>query len=110
MANENIVILGESNFEEIVSKPGAPVLVDFWAAWCGPCRTLAPTLEKLAKEYGDKLVVCKLNVDENVALAQRFNVMSIPTVIIFNGGRATETIVGVRNAQDYKSLIDKYTK
>ncbi len=75
-----------------------PVLVDFWAAWCGPCRMIAPAIEKLAQEMGDRALVAKLNIDENPRTAQRFNVMSIPTLLVFKGGRVVDTIVGAQPA------------
>ena len=77
-------------------KDERPVLVDFWAAWCGPCRMIAPTLDKLAKELGDQVLITKLNVDENPRTSQQFRVMSIPTLLIFKGGRVVDTIVGVQ--------------
>ena len=109
IGSSRVVDLRESDFEEFVSNSDALALVDFWAAWCGPCRAVAPVIEGLAKDYGDKLAVYKINIDENATLAERFNIMSIPTVMIFKSGRAVETLVGTRHAQDYKSLIDKHS-
>ena len=108
MASDKIVTLDGGNFDERISKADTPVLVDFWAAWCGPCRAVAPVMETLAEDYGDKLTVGKLNVDENGAIAERFKVISIPTVMLFKGGRLLETMVGARQARDYKAIIDKH--
>jgi thioredoxin 1 len=84
----------DANFEETIKK-NKLVLVDFWAGWCGPCRALAPTIEELSKEYDGKAVVCKLDVDENPATAERFQVFSIPTMIIFKDGKEAERLVGL---------------
>jgi len=84
----------DANFEETIKK-NKIVLVDFWASWCGPCRALAPTIEELAKEYNGKVLVGKLDVDENPATAERFQVFSIPTMILFKDGEETERLVGL---------------
>lgn len=84
----------DENFEETVKK-NKIVLVDFWAGWCGPCRALAPTIEELAKEYDEKVLVGKLDVDENPTIAERFQVFSIPTMIIFKNGTEAERLVGL---------------
>jgi len=108
MANENIVIFDQSNFDKTVSSAAQPVLVDFWAAWCGPCRAVAPVIEQLALDYAEKAIIGKVNVDEQGAIAQKFGIMSIPTVILFKNGKAVETLVGLRQIQDYKKAIDQY--
>jgi thioredoxin 1 len=89
------LILTDATFQKVVAD-SRPVLVDFWAAWCGPCRMVAPHVEKLAQEFAGRAVVAKLNVDENPVTAQRFNVMSIPTLLIFKNGNVVDTIVGAQ--------------
>ena len=90
------VTLTDDNFEEEVLRSELPVLVDFWAPWCGPCQMLGPVVEELAKEFEGKVKICKLNVDEGLAAAQKYGVMSIPTLIIFKDGEEVERLVGVR--------------
>jgi thioredoxin 1 len=101
MSSEKIININKDNFEtEILSFNGA-VLVDFWAEWCGPCKALSPTIDEVSKELGDGMKVCKVNVDENQALAQQFRVMSIPTVVFFKNGEVMNRFVGVRDKDDY---------
>ena len=83
-----------------------PVLVDFWAVWCGPCQMVAPIIDELATEYTGKLKVCKLNTDENPEIAGRYQVMSIPTILFFKGGQAVERLVGARPKRQFKEIID----
>lgn len=97
--------LTEENFNEII-KSDKPVLVDFWADWCGPCRMLAPVIEELAGEYGENAVIGKVNVDEEAALSAEYAVVSIPTVIVFKDGKPTEKLVGVRAADEYRDILD----
>ena len=89
------LLITEANFAEVVESSPVPVLVDFWAEWCGPCRMLAPTIEQLASEQDSRARIAKLNIDENPRLASRFNVRSIPTLIIFKDGREVDRLVGV---------------
>ena len=105
---DNIVTLSDDNFKDVIAESNIPVLIDFWAAWCGPCRIVSPVIEGLADDYGESVKVCKLNVDENRQIAEQYGIMSIPTVMIFKGGTAQESIIGARQAQYYKSVIDKY--
>ncbi|MET8747443.1 thioredoxin [Streptomyces sp. NPDC004728] len=86
----------DDSFDEEVLKSGKPVLVDFWAGWCGLCRQPAPSLEAIAAEHGDKIEIVKLNIDENPATAAKYGVMSIPTMNIYQGGEVTKTIVGAK--------------
>ena len=100
--------LTTENFENEVMGSKIPVLVDFWAAWCGPCRMLAPVIEEIAKEYEGKVKVCKVNVDENGPLSAQFAIVSIPTVILFKNGKPVEKLIGAHAIDDYEDIIDKY--
>ncbi len=97
--------LTKSNFKEVVGNSDKPVLVDFWAAWCGPCRMLTPIVEELSKDFGEDVVIAKVNVDEEMELAQAYGVMSIPNVIIFKDGRVVDNSVGVRPKHYYAETL-----
>ena len=105
MANEKIFT--DANFQAEVLKSETPVLVDFWAEWCGPCRMLAPVIERIATANGDKLVVGKLNVDENQQIPQQFGIQGIPTVIIFKGGNVARQIVGFQSQENIQKAVDE---
>lgn len=92
----NVKTVTDATFEEEVLKSDKPVLVDFWAEWCGPCRMIAPSLEAIADEYGDKIQIVKLNIGENPNTAAKYGVMSIPTLNVYQGGDVAKTIVGAK--------------
>ena len=101
--------LTDANFEETINK-NPIILVDFWAGWCGPCRALAPTIEELAKELAGKVLVAKLDVDENPATAEKFQVYSIPTVVLIKDSSEVDRIVGLCPKKQYESAIQKHMK
>ncbi|MEM7674246.1 MAG: thioredoxin [Verrucomicrobiota bacterium] len=102
---ENIKELDDSSFEEAVTGASTPVLVDFWAPWCGPCKAIAPILEELAGEVGETVSICKVNVDQASATAAKFNIRAIPTMLIFKGGEVVEQIVGLTSKDDLKAKL-----
>lgn len=98
----------DSNWEADVLGSDKPVLVDFWAEWCGPCRAIAPTLEKVAEEYAEQASVVKMNVDENMNVPQQYGIRGIPTLILFKGGQEQERIVGAVSREGIARLVEKY--
>ena len=107
MASEKVQTLTDANFEQTVNQP-TPVLVDFWAEWCGPCRRLEPTVNELAGDYDGRVVVGKMNVDENPATPMRFSIRGIPTLLLFKGGQVVEQVVGLADKDSLKKVIDKH--
>ena len=105
--NNQILQTTDESFENDVLKSDVPVLVDFWAPWCGPCRVVGPTLEEVASEYGDRAKVVKVNVDEQQQIAGKLDIRAIPTVMVFSGGVAKETLVGARPKGDFTAALDK---
>lgn len=105
---EGILEATTSNWEDEVLKAQGLVMIDFWAAWCGPCRMISPTVEELAKEYGDKIKVMKLNTDDNSEIASRYKIMGIPTIMFFKNGSKVDQIVGVVPKQQLKAKIDSF--
>lgn len=99
--------LNEQNFEAMVLKSEKPVLVDFWAPWCAPCRVIAPVIESLAKEYGDRFLVGKINVDENPNIAQSSSVLNIPTIIFYKNGKEEARLVGVRSKDEISRKMEE---
>ena len=106
MAGANTLEFTEANFDNDVLQASEPVLVDFWAEWCMPCKALAPTMDELADEYVGKAKVGKLDTDANQSVAAKFGISAIPTVILFQNGEIKEKFVGLRGKQDFKSAID----
>ena len=101
-----IVNLTSNNFEQQVVKENKLVVVDFWATWCGPCRAIGPVIDELANQYEGKVVIGKINVDEESELARKYKVMSIPTVMLFKNGEVVDKVVGLRSKEDLEELID----
>jgi thioredoxin 1 len=104
--SENLTHITDANFEEEVLNAGDPVLVDFWAEWCGPCKMIAPVLDEIAEEYAGKIKVCKLDVDANPDTAPKYNVKGIPTLILFKNGTAEAKKVGALSKSQLAAFID----
>ena len=102
----NVAEVSDQNFETDVIKSETPVLVDFWAPWCGPCRAIAPVVEELAGEYQGKVSFAKLNTDDNQRTAMQYGIMSIPTLLVFRGGNEVARVVGVQSKQNLKKTLD----
>lgn len=107
MAAENIITATESNFQQEVLGSTQPVLVDFWAEWCGPCKMLGPLLDELATEYTGRVKIAKVNIDDHQNLAVQFRVSAIPTLLIFKNGQVVEQMVGAKSKRDLKASLDK---
>ena len=108
MASYKVQTFTKDNFETSVIQAGTPVLVDFWADWCGPCKQLGPTVDSLATDYDGRVTVGKLNVDENPEVAGRFSIRGIPTLLLFKDGEVVDTVVGVAEGAKLKQMLDKH--
>ena len=107
MASPSIVTLTQENFSQQVLQSPAPVLVDFWAEWCGPCKMIAPVLDELADEYDGKVKIGKVNIDEQQNLAAEYGVRAIPTLLVFQNGQVADQLVGARSKRDLKASLDR---
>jgi thioredoxin 1 len=107
MASPSIRILTQENFAKEVLQSPTPVLVDFWAEWCGPCKMIAPILDELADEYDGRVTIGKVNTDEQQGIATEYGIRAIPTLLLFDKGQVTEQIVGLRSKRDLKASIDR---
>ena len=108
MSTENIKVFTDVNFEEEVLKSDRPVLVDFWAEWCAPCRMMAPAVDAVAREYAERAKVGKVNVDENQSVASRYNIRGIPTLLLFNRGQVQEQIKGATSKDAIVKMLEKH--
>ena len=108
MAAENVQTFTDGNFESTVLKAGEPVLVDFWAEWCGPCKRLTPTINDLAVDYAGRVTIGKLNVDDNPNTAFKFQIRGIPAVLLFKNGEVVESVIGLAPKEDYRKAIEKH--
>jgi thioredoxin 1 len=107
MASPLIVTLTQENFAQQVLQSPAPVLVDFWAEWCGPCKMIAPLLDELADEYDGKIKIGKVNIDEHQGLAAEYGVRAIPTLLVFDKGQVAEQMIGAKSKRDLKASLDR---
>jgi thioredoxin 1 len=107
MASPLIITLTQENFAQQVLQSPAPVLVDFWAEWCGPCKMIAPLLDELADEYDGKIKIGKVNIDEHQGLAAEYGVRAIPTLLVFNKGLVAEQMIGAKSKRDLKASLDR---
>ena len=103
--SDKITELDSSNFESTVTQGSVPVVVDFWAPWCGPCKAIAPILEDLANELGDAVNICKVNVESNSEIASKYDIRAIPTILIFKDGAVADTVVGLTSLDDLKAKL-----
>lgn len=108
MGSNHIEEFTDQNFEEKVLKSEKPVLVDFWATWCGPCRMVAPAVEAIAQEYADRAKVGKVNVDENLSVTSRYNIRGIPALLLFKGGEVAEQLTGSHSKDTIVKMIEKH--
>src|SRR5450432_584670 len=108
MAGNGTIEVNDANFDQDVLKSETPVLVDFWATWCGPCRAIAPIVEELAQHYQGKIKIGKMDVDRNSATPMRYKVTGIPTLLVFKGGQVVEQLVGYRSKDDIAKALDRH--
>ena len=106
--SERVTTVTDSSFEKEVLQAGKPVLVDFWAEWCAPCRMLAPTIDAIAEQFSESAGVVKVNVDDNTSTAQRYGIKGIPTLILFSGGTEVERVVGATSKESISRMIEKH--
>ena len=106
MAGEKVLAFTDTNFDEVVLGATEPVLVDFWAAWCGPCKMIAPVIDELSEDMAGKIKIGKVNVDENRVTAQKFGVMSIPTLLVFKNGKEVDRLVGYQSKDQIASRLE----
>ncbi len=106
MASNDVVTLEDGTFDNEVLKSDIPVLVDFWAVWCGPCKAIAPTVDQIASEFKGKVKVGKMDIDKHQAVAQKYNIRSIPTLLVFKGGKVVDTVIGA----DKTRILDSVKK
>ena len=106
--SERVSSVTDGSFEKDVLQSSKPVLVDFWAEWCAPCRMLAPTIDAIAEQYTDTATVVKVNVDDNTTTAQRYGIKGIPTLILFSGGKEVERVVGATSKDSISRMIEKH--
>ena len=105
--SENVQNISDADFEQVVLQSDVPVLVDFWAPWCGPCKMVGPVLEQIAGEYAGKAKVVKVNVDDNKQVAGSLGVQSIPTVVLYKDGEVVEKVIGARPKSDFENMLNK---
>lgn len=108
MAGDNTLTFNDSSFDQDVLNSDVPVLVDFWAEWCGPCRMMSPTVDSFASDYAGKLKVGKVNVDDNMGVASRYNIRGIPTLLLFKGGKVVEQRVGAVGKSELQKMVDTH--
>jgi thioredoxin 1 len=106
MENSNVIKLDESNFDREVTQDDKPVIVDFWAEWCGPCKMIAPVLDEIAREKAGSVKVAKVNVDENQSLSLKYNIRAIPALLLFKGGQMRDQVTGVTSKKDLLNRIE----
>ncbi|HEU5123158.1 MAG TPA: thioredoxin [Verrucomicrobiae bacterium] len=107
MASSNILVLTQETFAKEVLQSPTPVLVDFWAEWCGPCKMIAPILDELADEYEGRVTIAKVNIDEQQSIAAEYGIRAIPTLLLFDKGQVADQIVGLRSKRDLKASFDR---